>query len=349
MNIKPSFSIIITAFNRKEFLSAAIRSCLEQTFPRDKFEIILVKNFVDPTIDSLARDNNCILYSNIGGTIGEQLQVGIEASSADIICFLDDDDLFLPNKLDRLYQLFNENSLLIYYHNSSTLIDEQGNPIEGYFPTPPERDLLLKNDKVKELRKNLRQRRDININSILTNLSCVSIRRSVIEPYIDQLPELIDGTDHFAFYISISLQGDMLINGNILNKYRIHRSTSNIFAPASIRSMSEATIKNFLKQGHVTNLLDRALAATDAHKLISCKILEEKFVIRSQLGMLRGRLSFKDFIDYIRCVTSSSGLFRKTTLFRLAFIFGTSMVPSVVGFYYNLYRLAAFRKNVKLR
>ena len=347
MNIKPHFSIIITAFNRREFLADAIRSCLAQTFPRDQFEIIIVKNFEDTTIDAFAQANDCILYSNVGGTIGEQLQAGIAASSADIICFLDDDDLFLPEKLVKVFQLFNENSSLIYYHNSSTLINDHGDSIDGYFPDPPATDLILKNEKVQNLRRSLKQRRDITINSILTNLSCVSIKRSVVAKYLDRLPELIDGTDHFAFYISLSLRGDMLINGNILNRYRVHRSTSNIFTPDSIKSMRALTIKNFLKDGHVTNLLDVILVGSDAHKLVSCKILEERFVIRAELGMLRYQVGMKDFISYISCVTSSTSLLRKSTLFRLAFIFGVYIIPSVVGYYYNLYRLAAFKKSVK--
>lgn len=348
MNSTPSFSIIITAFNRKEFLPDAIRSCLAQTFPRDKFEIIIVKNFEDNVIDSLARENNCIVYSNIGGTIGEQLQAGILASSGDIISFLDDDDIFLPEKLAKVFQFFNGSKSLIYYHNSSTLIDDQGNHLEGFFPTPPAHDLLLENQKVQKLRMELRQRRDITINSILTNLSCVSIKRTVFAPYLDQMPKLIDGTDHFAFYISLSHDGDMLMNGNILNRYRIHRSTSNIFTPDSVKSMRKTTIKNFLKDGHVTNLLDRLLAGTEVHKLVSCKILDERFVIKTQLGMFRYKIGINDLINYIRCVTSSSSLLRKSTMFRLAYILGAMIVPSVVGYYYDLYRLAAFKRSVKL-
>ena len=347
MSTKANISVIITAYNRKEFLGSAVRSCLAQTLPRDKFEIIIVKNFQDGETDTLSKENDCIILSNVDGTIGEQLKAGIEAASGEIICFLDDDDQYLPEKLDTVQQIFNDNHSLIYYHNSSSLIDDKGSEIDGFFQPPPSSDLLLSGNKLKMLRKNLKLRRDININSILTNLSCVSIRKNVITNYVDKLPGLIDGTDHFAFYAALAAKGDMLINGKILNRYRIHSSTSNIFTPSSIKSMSESTIRNFLKPGHVTNVLFEALRGTEASELVSCKLLEEKFVIRAQKGMIKCHLTIRDMIDYIRCVTSTASLRRKTTLFRIAFILGCMIVPSVVGYYYNLYRLKAFRKNIK--
>ena len=49
----PEFSVIITAINRKEFLERAVNSVIGQSFPDQRFEIIIVTNFnpsVDPTL-----------------------------------------------------------------------------------------------------------------------------------------------------------------------------------------------------------------------------------------------------------------------------------------------------------
>ena len=43
----PFISVIITAHNRKEFLLEAVNSALNQTLPKDEYEIIVVKNFQD--------------------------------------------------------------------------------------------------------------------------------------------------------------------------------------------------------------------------------------------------------------------------------------------------------------
>jgi Glycosyl transferase family 2. len=51
-------SVIITAYNRKEFLLDAIKSALKQTLPKDKYEIIVIKNFKDNLIDDFINENN---------------------------------------------------------------------------------------------------------------------------------------------------------------------------------------------------------------------------------------------------------------------------------------------------
>jgi len=48
---KPYISVIITAYNRKKYLLGAVRSALDQTLPKDLYEVIVVKNFRDETID----------------------------------------------------------------------------------------------------------------------------------------------------------------------------------------------------------------------------------------------------------------------------------------------------------
>ena len=43
--VNPDISVIITAFNRKEFLDRAINSAIGQSLPGVKYEIIIVTNF----------------------------------------------------------------------------------------------------------------------------------------------------------------------------------------------------------------------------------------------------------------------------------------------------------------
>jgi cellulose synthase/poly-beta-1,6-N-acetylglucosamine synthase-like glycosyltransferase len=44
---QPYISVIVTAYNRRKYLSFALRSLEAQTLPRDRFEVIVVKNFED--------------------------------------------------------------------------------------------------------------------------------------------------------------------------------------------------------------------------------------------------------------------------------------------------------------
>ena len=101
----PFFSVVIPVFNREKTISKTIQTCLDQTFI--DFEIIVVddcstdqsitriQDFKDPRIKLITQEINserCISRNK-----------GIELSTGQYICFLDSDDLFLPNHLDNFY------------------------------------------------------------------------------------------------------------------------------------------------------------------------------------------------------------------------------------------------------
>ena len=48
--MKPTLSVIVTAYNRKEFLLEALQSAVNQTLKREEYEIICIKNFKDAKI-----------------------------------------------------------------------------------------------------------------------------------------------------------------------------------------------------------------------------------------------------------------------------------------------------------
>ena len=66
----PYISVIITAYNRKEFLLNAIKSAINQTLDKKYYEIIVIKNFEDKNIDEFI-DNHNIQKIFIDGTMGE--------------------------------------------------------------------------------------------------------------------------------------------------------------------------------------------------------------------------------------------------------------------------------------
>ncbi|MFP3287223.1 MAG: glycosyltransferase [Acidilobus sp.] len=57
MTGQPYISVIVTAYNRRRYLPFALRSLETQTLPRDKFEVIVVKNFYDKESDDIISRN----------------------------------------------------------------------------------------------------------------------------------------------------------------------------------------------------------------------------------------------------------------------------------------------------
>ena len=92
-----NISVIIVAYNRKMYVKQAVESVLNQTYDKNKYEIIVVKNFHDEDIDKFLIANKVNNIFSLNDEYGKQLSIGISNSNGDIICFLDDDDLFDEN------------------------------------------------------------------------------------------------------------------------------------------------------------------------------------------------------------------------------------------------------------
>jgi len=103
----PKVSVIIPTYNRAKLLPAAIQSALDQTF--QDLEIIVVDDASpDNTADVVAgfKDSRIryVRHSANKGEAGTR-NTGLRHVSGDFIAFLDDDDLWLPEKLEKQMRL----------------------------------------------------------------------------------------------------------------------------------------------------------------------------------------------------------------------------------------------------
>lgn len=110
MSKDPEISVIITTCNRREKLRRAINSVLTQTFT--PIEIIVVDNASTDKTFEMIKDIQAdrLQYirhqQNLGGPAARNS--GIRAARAKFIAFLDDDDQWMPTKLEKQYQKMNE-------------------------------------------------------------------------------------------------------------------------------------------------------------------------------------------------------------------------------------------------
>ena len=113
----PYISVVVTAYDRKEFILEAVKSVIDQTLERSKYEIIVVKNYLDPEIDKFLKENDVFNIYTDEKPVGAMLAYGIEKSMGEVVSFLDDDDLYLPFKLREVYEVFQENKDVVYFRN----------------------------------------------------------------------------------------------------------------------------------------------------------------------------------------------------------------------------------------
>jgi teichuronic acid biosynthesis glycosyltransferase TuaG len=119
----PVFTVIMATYNRQKLLPRAIDSVLKQTF--GDFELIVVdngstdgtKSFVEGIKDPRVR---YVLNPNPTGSCDRPRNIGIRSAKGELISFLDDDDIWYPDRLEKVKQAFCEHpdiSCICHYEN----------------------------------------------------------------------------------------------------------------------------------------------------------------------------------------------------------------------------------------
>lgn len=127
------FSVLINNFNYGTFIGQAIESVLAQTYPA--YEIIVV--------DDGSTDNSRDVIQSYGDKIipifqenagqASAMNTGFSRATGDIICFLDSDDFFVPQKLEILNKVYSEHDDIswVFHDLKEIFADESKNIFDG--------------------------------------------------------------------------------------------------------------------------------------------------------------------------------------------------------------------------
>lgn len=128
---EPLISIITPTYNREDYIAQAIESVLVQSYPH--FEMIIVDDgSTDDTKNLLRRfqGDSRIRYSyqkNQGQSVARNK--GLSVAQGDYICFLDSDNYWFSNKLEKSLKAFSENPKIDIVYGDIVTVDEQGNEL----------------------------------------------------------------------------------------------------------------------------------------------------------------------------------------------------------------------------
>ena len=107
-------SVIIPTYNRRMFVYRAVKSVLLQTY--SNIECIVIDdrstdNTLEHLIELSLEDERLILISHLHNYhVSAARNTGILASHGELIAFLDDDDIWLPQKLEEQITLLSRRS-----------------------------------------------------------------------------------------------------------------------------------------------------------------------------------------------------------------------------------------------
>jgi glycosyltransferase involved in cell wall biosynthesis len=134
MPADPRVSILLNNHDYGQFLAQAIDSALAQTYAN--VEVVVVDD--GSTDDSRAVMASygdriiSILTENAGQA--SAFNAGVAASSGEILCFLDADDVFFPTKVSRVVDVFRQFPETVWVRHELEVTDENLRPLGAYYP-----------------------------------------------------------------------------------------------------------------------------------------------------------------------------------------------------------------------
>ena len=215
----PELSVVIPVYNRSEFVNDAIKSVIDLS-KETSIEILVVSNInLSLEIESKAIR---LIRTDIK-SLSKKLEIGIRESSASIVAFLEDDDLWCNNKINELLSVFRKNKQVDFYHNGSKhfrgeVCDAMNNSNSGCVII--KRAELDDRNSVKPIKLAIK-------NNIGYNLSSIAVRKSAILDHLDILTSLsVYGIDSLVAIISLIYCNNIFIDRNIRTCVRVHKSNS---------------------------------------------------------------------------------------------------------------------------
>ena len=283
-NEKPIVSVIVTTYNRKKLLKETINSILNQTY--SNFELIVVDNFSDydffSHIESFNDDRIIQFQNKNNGIIAINRNFGIQKAKGEFIAFCDDDDLWVPNKLEEQIKHFDNNDI-IGVGSESISFDDVG------------------------VRKKKQIKHDITLDFKKIIIGASVPFSSLIINYMDYLfdeTESFIACEDFDFQLKLTLKTGKKIK--LLSKplifYRINSKNRSSGLNQSLNSLD--VIKKY--KGYLSNEMERCIYNKTYYKIGKQKLAlqlskeSRKYFVRSlKNGSLTDRKMIKSILGII--------------------------------------------------
>lgn len=201
----PLVSVIIPAYNGQEYIGAAIESVLVQNYR--PLDIIVVDDgsavHMADAVAGFGGEVRCVRQENAGTAAARNR--GLRESRGEFIALLDQDDLWLPGKLERQIPRFSEDPKIGLVAAWMEVFDSLTGEVRGTFRPSPELDV-----------------HDI-LGFELPPVQTMVFRRSALEK-IGGFDASLRGTDDWDVNIRIATEFRVVSVGETLGRARMHSS-----------------------------------------------------------------------------------------------------------------------------
>jgi glycosyltransferase involved in cell wall biosynthesis len=201
---KPLVSIIMNCYNSDRFLREAIESVYSQTY--SNWEIIFWDNASTDDSENIAKSfDDRIKYYQASETtpLGEARNLALSKVSGEYVAFLDCDDLYLTDKLDRQIAIMHGSDYAMCY-GSAIMIDKNG----------------------KEIKKTkVRNKSGYILDKLLLHyeisMQSVMIRRSTLEGDLLNFDKTLTYSPDYDLFMRIACTNSIGVIHDYISQYRI--------------------------------------------------------------------------------------------------------------------------------
>lgn len=133
----PKLSVIIASYNHQDYIAETLRSLEQQTF--QDFEIIIVDDgSTDKTVEVVKNtQSRSQIYTQENQGVVAARNRGIDLAKGKYICFVDSDDVVLPERFAKQVALLDGNNELGMVYADALIIDSKGNKIGKFSDVYP--------------------------------------------------------------------------------------------------------------------------------------------------------------------------------------------------------------------
>ncbi len=207
------FSVIIPSYNKGTSIRRAIDSVLTQTF--QDFELIVVdNNSTDQSLETIGKicSEKLFVYHERQQGVSFARNTGWGKANGEYICFLDADDIYEPQNLERLNQLIIDNPGAGLYANRYKLLSIQGKEqVPTLNPTWMDGNKYILNNFFEAF---------VN-GQMLVNTNSVCISKETISKHLGFDPRLTVGEDIYL-WARLFLESTVVIGDYIGSVYHLN-------------------------------------------------------------------------------------------------------------------------------
>lgn len=284
-------TVLVTAFNRKQFLPEALCSVINQTLDPSEYEVIVVKNFADGLSDRIIKENGFKEIICNDPRVGIHYMLALREASGEVICPLDDDDLFHPNKLEYIRGFYAQNRCLGFVWNS-VLTFRGDEPQVGRGVLDADfRDLLVRRIRSSGKPKNT---------PYPFNNSGIAVKRDILLNRIDLLSKIEMAIDAYMFFAAYMADCDFLFTSKILTYYRLHSSNVSQVFDVDQQKFLDRRLRTYKHWVHDWGVI-RELCRGSAWEYEATRRMYEVELLASLLGTREREQIVRSLYRYALC------------------------------------------------